>query len=191
MSGKLDLSGLPEGPWGWTIHDHSLATLHDKQGADFGHILSIGPCAACAKRAAGEWKWGRCTTPPEPVARAIASIPDMVQEIERLKRVVNFAISAHDCQAEDKDTIAAWYVRALDEVGRLRARNAELEETSEAGIQRAAVAVARGQGCGLMVGEERVLCCDPRADEECRLPSDDCDCLAIARGVIKAFQGGQ
>jgi hypothetical protein len=65
------------GPWGWEIHDHSMASLYGGgEDSIIAHILSVSPCKACQERAdPKEWKWGRCMTPNEQEARLIAAVP--------------------------------------------------------------------------------------------------------------------
>jgi hypothetical protein len=77
----LHAEGNPmPGPWSWTIHDHSMATLSGGgEDAIVGHIMALGPCEACAERARkGEWKWGRCQTPLPENARLIQASPDLL-----------------------------------------------------------------------------------------------------------------
>jgi hypothetical protein len=65
------------GPWGWEMHDHSMATLYGGgEDSIIAHIMSVSPCKACQGRAdPQEWKWGRCMTPSEQEARLIAAAP--------------------------------------------------------------------------------------------------------------------
>lgn len=76
--------GLPmPGPWQWEIHDHSMATLcGGGEDAIIGHVMSIGPCPACAERGkATGWKWGRCHTPSEANATLIALAPELYEYV--------------------------------------------------------------------------------------------------------------
>ncbi len=77
------------GPWHWEIHDHSMATLcGGGEDAMIGHIMSIGPCPACAKRAEPkEWKWGRCMTPSLPEARLIAASRSLLDALAPLAAI--------------------------------------------------------------------------------------------------------
>ena len=82
------------GPWEWSIHDHSMATLH---GPDMlrDHVLSSSPCKACIERVKdGKWKWGRCTTPTEANAELLAASWGTAAERDRLKVVVEKLVIA-------------------------------------------------------------------------------------------------
>ena len=94
------------GPWEWSVHDHSMATLH---GPDMmrDHVLAVGPCRACIERVKdGEWKWGRCTTPTEVNANLLAASWATAAERDRLK-VVNeglvTALAAVPQASRDRD----------------------------------------------------------------------------------------
>jgi len=66
------------GPWGWEIHDYSMASLYGGgEDSMIAHILSVSPCKACQGNATEpkEWTWGRCMTPSEQEARLIAASP--------------------------------------------------------------------------------------------------------------------
>ena len=93
------------GPWEWSIHDHSMATLH---GPDMmrDHVLAVGPCRACIERVKdGEWKWGRCTTPTETNAKLLAASWATAAERDRLvvvheglvKALERIPLSAESC----------------------------------------------------------------------------------------------
>ena len=86
--------GLPmPGPWTWEIHDHSAATLcGGGEDAIIGHILTVNPCEACAKRAEPkEWQWGRCMTPSIENARLIAAAPDMLAALHNVRKLISEA----------------------------------------------------------------------------------------------------
>ena len=71
------------GPWEWTIHDHSMATLAvgDYPGEGAAQVLTVSPCDPCIGRSEGVWKWGRCGTPSEADALLISKAPDLLKEL--------------------------------------------------------------------------------------------------------------
>lgn len=74
------------GPWGWVIHDASMATLcgENAVGGFNGidpHVMSVSPCRSCAENK-DEWQWDRCTTPSEADARLIAAAPSMLKVLQ-------------------------------------------------------------------------------------------------------------
>ena len=78
--------GRTAAPWHWEIHDYSAATLcggHANADANIGHVLTIGPCEACAERRKETgWQWGACMTPSEADANLIAAAPDMLAALK-------------------------------------------------------------------------------------------------------------
>lgn len=84
------------GPWSWTIHDHSMASLGvgDSPGIGDPLVLAIAPCDACASRAnPKEWKWDRCHTPSEADAVLIAAAPTLLVALQDLIAAVEFEVN--------------------------------------------------------------------------------------------------
>lgn len=76
-------AGYTPGPWGWVIHDHSLASLGVLPNPGYGDplVLAVGPCEECAERGKPDWLWGRCQTPSEANARLIAAAPQLYEAL--------------------------------------------------------------------------------------------------------------
>lgn len=69
------MDGVTPGPWGWVIHDHSMASLGVLPDPGLGDplVMCVSPCGSCQERAnPKEWEWGRCHTPSETDAAYIA-----------------------------------------------------------------------------------------------------------------------
>lgn len=86
------------GPWGWYVHDRSLATLCGGGGSDplMQHVLDSSPCQSCQDRAE-DWEWGRCTTPRLANARLIAAAPDLLAALQYAQRLIVDAIHRGLC----------------------------------------------------------------------------------------------
>jgi hypothetical protein len=99
------LKDATERPWGWIIHDYSMASLGKipELADEVGLVLSLGPCPACQGRAkdnGAEWEWGRCNTPSEANARlivtAVNSYEPMLAALELTKEAVFVLMGPHD-----------------------------------------------------------------------------------------------
>lgn len=77
---KVILSKATQGPWHWTVHDYSMASL-EGPAYEMDHVASISPCSACRKNSKeeGKWKWGRCTCPTEADADLMAMAPILAE----------------------------------------------------------------------------------------------------------------
>lgn len=113
------------GPWSWTIHDSSAATLH---GADdmLDHVLTVSPCKHCRGE---EWQWGACTNPTKANADFIVK-----------------AVNNHDALVGALRFILAFY-----EPGQ-RYLDTEAWKVAEAGARRA---LKDAEGTADLVGREQ------------------------------------
>ena len=79
------MDGVTPGPWGWVIHDHSMASLGVLPDPGLGDplVMCVSPCGSCQERAnPKEWEWGRCHTPSETDAAYIAlCYPDNISAL--------------------------------------------------------------------------------------------------------------
>lgn len=107
--------GITPGEWDWLIHDHSMASLGVMPDPGLGDalVMTASPCRACAKRAedAGkEWEWGRCHTPSEPDAKAIAAVPKLFAALSECRRELETLELQHDSDRK----LIEHYVEMLD-----------------------------------------------------------------------------
>ena len=138
-----------EGPWNWVVHDVSMATLGVLPDPGLGdpHVLSIGPCEACCKRAKPqEWKWGRCHVPGESDAKLIAqartAVPALIATVREAwadrdkwfdKLLVEQGMTAMYKTAEERalDWNSQAKIRAEQAEDRAEKAEAELAEARE------------------------------------------------------------
>jgi len=96
------------GPWGWVVHDYSLASLGVLPDPGLGNplVLAIGPCKACQKKASPqEWEWGRCHTPSEANAHLIAAAPELLKACEDFVAKVDYG-AARSTQSYNQMKVA-------------------------------------------------------------------------------------
>lgn len=99
------------GPWGWLVHDHSLASLGVLPDPGLGDplVMAVGPCKSCTSCVKdGEWKWGRCQTPKEADANLIAAAPDLYAKLAEVRSWMDPDVSGWDAKfcAEIDATLA-------------------------------------------------------------------------------------
>ncbi len=132
------------GPWNWTIHDKSMATLHGPDEMSDA-VMSISPCGNCSARR-DVFEWGSCYLPNATDAEFIRAAPETAAEFARVKLKLaaleqshsegNLArLTAARMEAEDENTrllqehtaLMSDYAAANSERNFLAMENTELE----------------------------------------------------------------